>query len=578
MAPTSVKPTPMATHGGLRRYLGLVLVFNALVCGWSRDQCDPTTSSPRGRWDVVPMITPCSVEIPSLPTGGGHSGDEPIPTHALDCSFAVFAPVLEKPPRAVLRLSPTNNTNLCAELPAGYAKNSILVAHRGTCAMWKKVRVAERGGALALVVADSANRTSIPPRMRASKPPRGEANAMPNIPAVMVSSAAGYHLTNLANLTSGNRGGAATRVEAQIVTSHDFWHPVREEVKDWERVQRGISMTNDLVASYRGKPKAEITAMEKARAQGPLMGALSVLSWKLARSGWKDDSSRAAARADKLASKLTRAIQSDPIMRQQRAKLEEISEEDRRPLEQEKVSTLHRLVNLYPRVCEAGFVGGSTALHLMHAGASSYTVFGSPRANSRALTRFFDTEIAGNDPRIFKSFWGPYDTIIGDYIMGDPGALGSCDMIVIDGVGKHLATVLEFIRPLAAQDHVLIIDDTPCSQERCKFPNHIWSLNEYRGDLLTYQRSYFSRPEIGNRAAGFSVGKLSSRSELARVLQSKPQGQSMKDLSSEGITPQYFDQRSDEERAKNQDQDQGQGHGGVREEAGHHSDVDAESQ
>ena len=182
-----------------RLALTAAILLPLKVSAQASRKCDATrqTRANNGPWGM-PIIPSCALEINATIPAGSNADRTPI--HVLDCAHGVFTPIMDAF-SAQIRMAPDGNERFCNDLKKGqrpYLDGSAVVVQRGLCTMWKKVRTAMKAGAGAIIMADNQESGALS-RMRASKPGKNEANAMPLIPAIMVSQASGVHLQGLLN-------------------------------------------------------------------------------------------------------------------------------------------------------------------------------------------------------------------------------------------------------------------------------------------------------------------------------------------------------------------------------------------
>lgn len=123
-------------------------------------------------------------------------------------------------------------------------------------------------------------------------------------------------------------------------------------------------------------------------------------------------------------------------------------------------------------VCEIGFNAGHSALRfLAQSNASVYEFDLGAHHYSKVSANFLSKAF----PERFHIAWGDSRTTVPAFHRKNPSV--RCDLLVVDGFHSYSAAKadLENFRMLAAVDHVLIIDDTPCNQEWCHGPTKAWA-------------------------------------------------------------------------------------------------------
>lgn len=524
---------------GRELVLGVVLVV--VAAEWARgqpvaDSCREATCSV-GAWGV-PRIASCAFSLSTLDSGEAANSlgfqswkSTPSPQlHSVACSFATFSPPPLEPITAPVVRAPEQNSELCFELNKDYdATGVLLVVSRGTCTMWKKARAAHKAGAAGLIVVDTTN-SSFVHRMRASKPKPTEDNAMPMLPALMVTNATGQHLQSLGVPVlqpSTGQPVLATehmRVMGTLSASFDAWHPLSQEFQDWSRVKEAIAADAGAGADKGGK--------------GRTSAAHKVLAWGLERLGWKDDARRADQYAARLASKATRAVNlAHPEHAETWNALVELAPDAKQHLEDIQLQLYRQLAPLYPRVCEVGLRQGAAALAFLHAGAESYMGFAPPLQGAKEVAAFLQARFP--DRTAFQVLDRPTQGL-SDWARRLPLGV-TCDTVIIEAAGNATGAVLDIMSQIVSPDHVLIMHNTPCVKVQCQIPTHEWETREADGRIVTYQRSYFSPPRGSARSKGFSVGKFGFPGEHTVLRKTKERGLSRDQIQDSAINrTEYF--------------------------------------
>ena len=485
-----------------------------IVSAQAPQKCDLArqTLSHKGPWGT-PIPNMCALEI-TLSGAEKHI----IPTHVLECAQGIFSPVLDVF-AGTLGIPPAGNERLCYDLKADQnIQGRTILVERGLCSMWKKVRTAMKAGASAIIVADN-HPNARPSRMRATKPAKNEANAIPLIPAVMISEPSGFHLQDLVNQTYTD---GAVDIQISIRSSYDKWSSLREEVETWDRVLRSKGTA--------------------------LAGSITMLHWNLVRAGFRDDALRASAYAEKLAAQLsknfpgakpisssglpTHNAERDALFAVLQENGYEPAQRDFPPKEQ--MSIYQRMVQLYPHVCEIGVSYGFNALAFLQAGAVSYSGFAMPASHKDVIAAGEASRLAAKlsevaTGTIQQMYGNRFGVVRGDpvkslseviesqknYTEASDQADFQCSLILIDEMGPRTGRILHLMADLAAHDHILILDDTPCISSKCLIPGKVYEEAEKRGEVSTLHRQHFSIPSAdgtGTRASGFSVAQYSGES------------------------------------------------------------------
>ena len=91
------------------------------------------------------------------------------------------------------------------------------------------------------------------------------------------------------------------------------------------------------------------------------------------------------------------------------------------------------------------------------------------------------------------------------------------------------------MRALASADHLVIMNDTPCTSPFCQGPNIAWGSGEHNGTIRAYHRAFFSDPIAGvQRGHGISLGMYPAIIEPDGLEMSKARGLSFADLGMPG--------------------------------------------
>lgn len=409
--------------------------------------------------------------------------------HVVPCALAVFAPVLPEASTAPLVRAPDRLA--CAEFnetAALAAAGKVVLATRGECSMLDKVMVAQRAGAVGLVVAnhdDGPAVRMVSPKFRAK---RGDvAEALPRIPTVMITRAHAKHVRALlkASVAGADLGGRA-ELRVRLQPSFETAPAFEREATMWQQVLA-------------------------AKAPATQAAAHRVWAWNQLRAGWTDDGERALAFADALRANHTEqeGVYVFHGFRAKRLSMRDLvpKPEDGQgpPASMGLPDQLHlyqELVQLYPRVCEVGFDYGINALVTLESGAQSYLGFdGNNAAHSfRSATELQDEFGPGR----FRVLFGDTTETIGRHAyehFGEP----QCDFVLITGARAKKGD-LESVAALVAPEHILVFTDTPCSSDRCRGPTMAWDLAEETGSIRALHRQFYSPPGQKRRSRGFSVG------------------------------------------------------------------------
>jgi len=450
------------------------------------------------------------------------------PFHSLDCSHAVFTPVPKDFFRAQLRRAPETNDEACDELNESHdASGYILAVKRGTCSMLHKVKVAERAGALGVVVMDVSSNTTVLGRMRAPKIGRSEVvDAFPSIPAVMVSNATAFHMLHVLNVLEvpkkeTNETAAAAvpmrsspepsvaEIELTIVSSYRASDPLAREIEAWRMLDEARSI-----------PKAQDPTRSVEAA------AYNLFGWSFQRLKWRDDAKRAIALAERMGEERREAIlrANGAESKARWRALREASSGTAKPLERVQGAVHDRLVAKYPHVCEVGLNSGATALTFLEAGARSYTAFGRDRTQQVAAT------LEGLFPGVFTAHLSTNPAFdVMEFVATEP----TCDLVYIDVYDSTLGAMLDAFEPLLrSNDHILIVQNTPCTSAKCKGPTEEWESRESSGKLISLHRAFYAPLGAPVRSMGFSVGKFVEikSTERRKILATKPRGLSYGDM------------------------------------------------
>jgi FkbM family methyltransferase len=160
-------------------------------------------------------------------------------------------------------------------------------------------------------------------------------------------------------------------------------------------------------------------------------------------------------------------------------------------------------------VCEIGFNAGHSALRfLAQSNATVYEFDIGAHHYSRVSAEFLSKTFAGR----FHITWGDSRTTVPFFHRMNPSV--RCDLLIVDGFHSYAAAKadLDNFRSMAASNHVLIIDDTPCNQEWCFGPEKAWA--DMVGEGCIKQLKVV--PLAPDR--GFSVGRYTSCSSAGNIL------------------------------------------------------------
>jgi hypothetical protein len=548
-------------------FVAVAVMLMAMASAQLPRKCDMARQTPAfgGAWGM-PKLRSCALEVNvtvTLPDGHAKATAATVPIHVLDCAHGVFSPVMDVF-SAPLRLAPAGNERLCYDLKKDeHLGGSAVVIERGLCTMWKKVRTAVKAGASAVIVAENTD-TSVLGRMRASKPSKNEANALPLIPAIMISKASGAHLQGFLNGSSlngsslgggGKSGGMSESianappllVEATIRASYEQLGALHEEVQTWSRVLRAAA-AEEQQQQQQQQQQAKTTTTPTTTTTTTtttLPGAMTMLQWVLRRAGWRDDALRAEAYASKLAAKMRQTLkdatpsgssglpshdaEQKHLLGALQAKGYEPAQADF-PLP-DQLNVYQRMAALYPRVCEVGVHNGFSALAFLQAGARSYSGFalGSAhpdivRGSAQELAAAKLTEVAAGAlgsmyGERFHAVWGdPTESLAALVEEGgrQSGDRFQCDLMLIDRAGARTGRSLKLFAKLAATDHLVVMTHTPCAPEACLVPTRVYEQAEHTGELASLHRQHFSLQSGQARALGYSVAQYAAESsELA---------------------------------------------------------------
>ena len=491
--------------------LVLLAALAAIATGQNNDVCNMDNQCYELDW-LLQSGRSCTVQIPA---------NKLTPQHSVPCALAVFAPVVPEFPAAPLVRAPDRVGCTAPEGEhAGVLEGAVVIATRGECTMLQKAVVAQRAGAIGIIVANNDDGNAV--RMVSPKLGRNQRpEEFPTIPAVMVTRQHAKHIRALlANYSAAAPAPGGAGLSVQLQPSFESWAGFEQEASVWAKV---------LSSTHKAKPAAH-----------------RLLGWTLLRNGWTEDGNRAVALADELAKQVN--MVDNPERRPlQLTELipEPVTEEGepRRPPRSmglpDQLNMYQSLVQLYPRVCEVGFDYGVNALVTLDAGAQHYLGFDAREgmhsvASAELLRRAF-----GGDR--FELKWGNVGESVTARVerakrqrLGDDGR--DCDLIMITGSQARKGD-LETMIELAAKDHLVVMVDTPCSSDYCRGPTIAWDLAESNGTIESLHRQYFSTPGENRRSRGYSVGRFTfaraSDGEGRPALTMKARGVSYEDMGME---------------------------------------------
>jgi hypothetical protein len=122
-------------------------------------------------------------------------------------------------------------------------------------------------------------------------------------------------------------------------------------------------------------------------------------------------------------------------------------------------------------ICETGFNAGHSALRfLAQSGAALYEFDSGEHSYAKAAADFLVSKF----PKRFNLIWGDSKHSLPEFASQHPDV--QCDLIIIDG-GHDYPTAMADLRnfaKMASADHVLTINDTPCTQDYCAGPARAW--------------------------------------------------------------------------------------------------------
>lgn len=150
-------------------------------------------------------------------------------------------------------------------------------------------------------------------------------------------------------------------------------------------------------------------------------------------------------------------------------------------------------------VCETGFnAGHSAARFLVHTEATVYEF----DLGEYEYARKGEAFLAELYPERLQVIWGDSTKTMPTFIKEHPEV--KCEIMVVDG-GHSLDVAVSDIysfSEMASEDHVLIVDDTPCDQEWCDGPTEAWNAFVEAG-CLEKVASISMTPSMGYRVGTY---------------------------------------------------------------------------
>lgn len=129
-------------------------------------------------------------------------------------------------------------------------------------------------------------------------------------------------------------------------------------------------------------------------------------------------------------------------------------------------------------VCETGFnAGHSSARFLAQSAAQVYQFDLGAHDYGKTANAFLTAKFPG---RLFVT-WGDSMYTLPQFHANHPGI--KCDVVIVDG-GHEVANAgsdLKNFAPMASKNHILAIDDTPCSADWCWGPTRAWKTLKQHG-------------------------------------------------------------------------------------------------
>jgi len=128
-------------------------------------------------------------------------------------------------------------------------------------------------------------------------------------------------------------------------------------------------------------------------------------------------------------------------------------------------------------ICETGFNAGDSAMRFLAQSNATLYEFDLGRYDYSLAAANFTKD---NFPGRFHITWGDSSVTVPAFHKAHPEV--KCDLVIVDGGHSYdiaLADLTNFMS-MAAEKHVLFLDDTPCSKEYCIGVNRAWGklLNE----------------------------------------------------------------------------------------------------